>query len=149
MSDELFYAGHPTTDTGLTVTADVFNRSGTQVGTAISCSEVGSTAIYLGDMPSEAAGTYLVRFYAAGLFKAQGELLWDGTRVVTGNPAVDITEGSETILEALRLIRAESAGLLSVSGTTVTIRDAADSKDRITATVDSDGQRTSITTDAT
>jgi len=56
-------------------------------------------------------------------------------------------EGSETFEEQLRLMRAEAAGKLAVSGTTVTIRDAADSKDRITATVDANGQRTSVTTD--
>lgn len=65
----------------------------------------------------------------------------------TFNPAVDTVEGSETYQEALRLIRAEAAGKLSVSGSTVSIRDAADTKDRIVATVDEQGQRTAITTD--
>lgn len=58
-----------------------------------------------------------------------------------------IVENGETFEEQLRLIRAEAAGKLLVSGTTVTIRDAADGKDRITATVDNDGQRTAVTTD--
>lgn len=58
-------------------------------------------------------------------------------------------EGSETLRQSLRLMRAEAAGKLLVSGNTVTIRDAADSKDRITATVDSNGQRTAITVDVT
>lgn len=60
----------------------------------------------------------------------------------------EVIENSETFKEQVRLMRAEAAGKLAVSGTTVTIRDAADSKDRITATVDSNGQRTSVTTDA-
>ncbi|MBL4940488.1 MAG: hypothetical protein JKY81_02350 [Colwellia sp.] len=67
----------------------------------------------------------------------------------TFNPQVDTVEGSETYQESLRLIRAEAAGKLAVSGSTVTFRDAADTKDRITATVDANGQRTSITTDVT
>lgn len=67
----------------------------------------------------------------------------------TFDPAVDTVEGSETYQESLRLMRAEAAGKLAVSGTTVTIRDAADSKNRITATVDSNGQRTAVTTDVT
>lgn len=58
-----------------------------------------------------------------------------------------VVENSETFAEQLKLIRAEAAGKLLVSGTTVTIRDAADSKDRITATVDNNGQRTAVTTD--
>ena len=56
-------------------------------------------------------------------------------------------EGTETFKEQMRLIRAEAAGKLSAVGNTVTIRDAADTKDRITATVDDDGQRTAVTTD--
>ena len=56
-------------------------------------------------------------------------------------------EGSETFVEQMRLIRAEAAGKLSAVGNTVTIRDAADTKDRITATVDDNGQRTAVTTD--
>jgi len=58
-----------------------------------------------------------------------------------------IIEDSETFEEQLKLIRAEAAGKLSVNGSTVTLRDAADTKDRITATVDSGGQRTTIATD--
>lgn len=60
----------------------------------------------------------------------------------------EVMEGSETFKEATRLMRAEAAGKVAVSGNTVTFRDAADTKDRITATVDEQGQRTSITTDA-
>lgn len=59
----------------------------------------------------------------------------------------EVMEGSETFKEQVRLMRAEAAGELAVSGSTVTIRDAADTKDRITATVDANGQRTSVTVD--
>lgn len=59
-----------------------------------------------------------------------------------------IIENGESFEEQLKLIRAEAAGKLAVVGNVVTIRDAADSKDRITATVDNDGQRTSIITDS-
>jgi hypothetical protein len=86
------------------------------------------------------AGSILTAPQAAELTAAAG--------ASTFNPATDIVEGSETWIQAMRLIRAEAAGKLLVAGTTVTIRDAADSKDRITATVDDDGQRTVVTTDA-
>jgi len=59
------------------------------------------------------------------------------------------TEGSETFLEAIRLIRAEAAGEVSVSGNTVSFRDAADTKNRIVAVTDSNGQRTFNTVDGT
>lgn len=58
-----------------------------------------------------------------------------------------VVENGETFEQQLKLIRAEAAGKLSVTGNTVSFRDAADSKDRIVATVDDEGQRTAITTD--
>lgn len=60
-----------------------------------------------------------------------------------------VVENGETFEQQLKLIRAEAAGKLAQVGNTVTIRDAADTKDRITATVDSNGQRTAIVTDVT
>jgi hypothetical protein len=58
-------------------------------------------------------------------------------------------ETGMTLRQALRLVAAASAGKISgASGSTVTIRNAiADSKDRIVATVDSNGNRTAITYD--
>jgi hypothetical protein len=62
----------------------------------------------------------------------------------------DAVEGSETLRQAVRLIRAAAVGKLFGAATTeITIRDAADTKARITATVDSDGNRSAVTTDAT
>ena len=60
-------------------------------------------------------------------------------------------EDTLSVREALRLISAAVAGKLSgAAGTTVTIRNAvADDKDRIVATVDSNGNRTAITYDVT
>lgn len=59
-------------------------------------------------------------------------------------------ESSVTLRGAVRLILAASAGKLSgATTTTVTIRNVGDSKDRITATVDADGNRSAVTTDAT
>jgi hypothetical protein len=59
-------------------------------------------------------------------------------------------EGTETVQGVLRLVRAATVGKLAGAATnTVTIRDAADTKNRITATVDADGNRSAVTTDAT
>lgn len=56
-------------------------------------------------------------------------------------------ETSFTLRQSLRLILAMAAGKLSISGNTVTIRDVNDSKNRIVATTDTDGQRTAVTRD--
>lgn len=66
---------------------------------------------------------------------------------------LDRTNGIETSYtprQALRLILAALVAKLDGAGTTtVTIRDINDSKDRITATVDADGNRSAVTPDAT
>lgn len=57
-------------------------------------------------------------------------------------------EGSITLVQALRLILAVGVGKLSGAATTnVKIRDTGDSKDRVDATVDADGNRTAVTLD--
>jgi hypothetical protein len=66
---------------------------------------------------------------------------------------MDLSNGIETSItprQALRLILAAAAGKLSgAATTTVTIRNVGDSVNRITATVNSDGDRTAITYDLT
>lgn len=65
---------------------------------------------------------------------------------------LDSADGIETGLTprgALRLIAAALAGKVSgAGGSTVTIRNVGDTKNRIQATVDSDGNRSAVTTDA-
>jgi hypothetical protein len=62
----------------------------------------------------------------------------------------ETVEGSETLRQAVRLIRASTVGKSSgfPSGPGI-FRDAGDTKARITATFDADGNRTAVTTDAT
>lgn len=62
----------------------------------------------------------------------------------------EVVEGSTTLRQSVRLLNAASFGkVVGAETTSVTIRDIADSKDRITATVDADGNRTAVTLDAT
>jgi hypothetical protein len=57
-------------------------------------------------------------------------------------------ETGVSMRESLRLIIAALAGKLSgAPGTTITIRNVGDTKDRIIATVDSNGNRSSVTYD--
>jgi hypothetical protein len=59
-------------------------------------------------------------------------------------------ETAWTVRKVLRIIAAACGGKLSGAGTsTNTIRDILDAKDRITATVDADGNRTAVTLDGT
>jgi hypothetical protein len=62
----------------------------------------------------------------------------------------DPTEGAYTLRQLARLMSAALAGKISGGGTfTITIRDINDTKNRIVATVDSNGNRTAVTLDAT
>lgn len=71
----------------------------------------------------------------------------------TADALLDRTDGVETSVTprgALRLMLSALAGKLSgAATTTVTIRNVGDSKSRITATVDADGNRSAVSTDTT
>lgn len=97
-----------------------------------------------------ATTTYLpmkARIRAGAIIKVN-ELSQDD---VTGAVLEAIVEPGLTLRQALRLVAAATAGKLSGGGsTTVTIRNAVeDSKNRIVATVDAEGNRTAITYDLT
>ena len=81
-----------------------------------------------------------------------GYALTSGERDSIAAALLDLSNGVETSLTlrgAMRLIAAASAGKLSGAGTTtITIRNVGDTKSRITATVDADGNRSSVTVDA-
>jgi hypothetical protein len=60
----------------------------------------------------------------------------------------EVMEGTITAVQAMRGILATAIGKLSGAATsTITIRDASDTKNRVVATVDADGNRTAITKD--
>lgn len=74
------------TDSGLSVTAQRY-QNGAAVGSAISLSEIGSTAYYTGHMTG-AAGTYQILFRAGGENVGAGDIRWDGTaEVLAATPA--------------------------------------------------------------
>lgn len=90
--------------------------------------------------------TYMIRPDTSELTSAERDAI--------ATAQLDLAAGVETGLtlrQAMRLLSAASAGKLSgAATTTITIRNAvADSKDRITATVDSSGNRSAITVDLT
>lgn len=61
----------------------------------------------------------------------------------------EVVEGTLTMRQMLRIFMSALAGKSAVSGSNRTFRDVADGKNRISATVDSDGQRTAVSTDGT
>lgn len=70
--------------------------------------------------------------------------------ISVANILAGVVEGSYTIKDALRLGLAVLSGKSSGGGTTtVKFRDTGDAKDRVTATVDSNGNRTAVTIDVT
>lgn len=75
------------------------------------------------------------------------DTILDGTS--TFDPSTDIIENGKTYDEHLRVTHSVLAGKRSVSGSTETFRDDADSKNRVTATTDENNQRLSVTTDGT
>lgn len=84
MSNELRFSGDPASDSGLTITAQVFTTGFVQQGTTVSLTEVGSTAGYRGDMPTAAAGEYIVRYFSGGSTLILDEVLfWDGSSPIT------------------------------------------------------------------
>lgn len=74
-----------------------------------------------------------------------------GTEIA--NAILDLTDGIETgwtLKQVLRIMASALAGELSgAATTTIVIRNIADTKTRITATVDSDGNRGALSLDAT
>jgi hypothetical protein len=91
-------------------------------------------------------------------------LIGDATGELVGSiaPAVDLeassfstylldtelVETGLTVRETLRIAISALGGKVAISGNTVTFRDVNDTVDRITATTDSNGQRTAVTLDA-
>lgn len=98
-----------------------------------------------------AAAAALAAYNAATVGAAM--TLTSGERNSIADAYLDRANGIETGYtprQSDRLILAAATGKLSGAATsTVTIRDINDTKDRITATVDSNGNRTAVTKDAT
>lgn len=98
-----------------------------------------------------AAGTVTAAAVATGAIDADA-LATDAAQEIA-DALLDRANGVETsytLRQALRLILASAAGKLSgAATTTVTIRNIGDSKDRIIATVDADGNRSAFTYDLT
>ena len=92
---------------GLTVTAQRY-QAGAAVGSAISLTEVGSSAFYSGNMTG-AAGTYQIVFISSSVNVGSGSIIWDGTAEVTVstfNAATDTVANVTTVATTTNLTNA-------------------------------------------
>lgn len=122
----------------------VLRSSNTQAEVAVT----GSNHV-AADIHESQPGSIHATTFDAGAITASA-LATDAVTEIAGGVLGSTVESTETLLGSVRLMRAALVGKLSgAATTTVTIRDAADTKARIIATVTADGNRTDVTTDAT
>lgn len=129
MANELVLNADPGSESGLTVTADVYGVDGVAVSTGVTMTEVGSTAIYRGNMPSAGAGTYLVRYFNGATLLGREDFQWSGTAEVT---LQTLNSSISTLLANVANVDSDVAALNDLSAQDV--RDAL----QLTAT---DGKR--------
>lgn len=107
---------------------------------AIDAAAIAASAIGESEL---AAGAITTSEIATGAFDADA-LAADAVDEILD----DVTEGSTTLRQAIRILMSFAAAKASGGGTsTVTFRDIGDTKDRITMTVNSSGDRTAVTLD--
>lgn len=147
----------------------VVSGFGTSDGVATVAGNVYAALSGVGESAGVATAAGSIQALAWGVGSADGIATVSAVRYATGSMAGSIApavyleassfsaylldeediESGLTLRQALRLVAAATAGKISgASGTTITIRNPiADSKDRIVATVDVDGNRSSLTYD--
>lgn len=145
-----------TAPTGLTLTCKLFPiGSDTQESSDKSATEATNRkGLYTAQWTDAPAGEYTMHALSSGTVVAIARRkLTAATATFRDSPA-DVAVAGGTVdgyslYEALRLILSACVGKLSGAQTaTVVFRDAADSKNRITATVDAGSNRTAVTLDA-
>lgn len=113
----------------------------------------GSVASVTGNVGGNVAGSVASVTADVGITQTGADKVWaTAARTLTSFAGMltAVVEGTITVAQSLRL--ANSANASKVSGaatTTVVVRDVNDTKDRITATVDADGNRSAVTLDVT
>lgn len=107
----------PGTKSGLTVTAEVYDQTGTQVGATVSLSEVGSTSIYRGDMPTASQGVYFVEFKDSfNNHLGTYEMNWTGSAEVT---VFDTSSALVDVESKIDILDSNVDAVLVDTGTTI------------------------------
>lgn len=120
-------------------------------GTATVTATTGGTTGSLSASITVTGATLTTANVAAAVWSAlatQNDLPATMGELLNGAVFDDTVEGSLSVREALRIVLAALAGKLSgAPAGPIVVRDTDDTKDRITATVDVDGNRTAVTLD--
>jgi hypothetical protein len=125
-------------------------RNGTLVST-VNGTGSGATWVFAATVPSGDVGDS-IQVEASGVVSGQTQVivLAEGQLVALQSVQEPIDADGLDLEEAMRIALAALAGKVSGGGTSTNVIKAADdSKTRITATVDANGNRTAITLDAT
>jgi hypothetical protein len=121
----------------------VFARGATGGGDDLYCVNADATIPTVTTVTGLAAGSITAAAIATGAIDADA-LDADAVDEILD----EVIEGSITLRQAVRVLLAAAAGKLAGAGTTgITIRDQADTKNRISATVDAAGNRSAVTLD--
>jgi hypothetical protein len=151
-----------------TATATAISLQGTSAGVATATASLAAPTAAVGASAGSATVTGVRTAIAWCYGTSAGAATTSLVRYATGQlqgaiaPAVDLeaasfstylldtelVETGLTVRETLRIAISALGGKVAISGNTVTFRDVNDTVDRITATTDSNGQRTAITLDA-
>lgn len=122
----------------------------------VTVTEIGSTGFYHADYTPTAAGTYFVSVthptYNVAGFDDTLDATTDGNLTLAGiitAIADGFTAHGQTLRKALRILMSNAAGKSSGFASNAPVfRAVDDSKDVITATIDTNGDRTAVTVDA-
>ena len=154
--------------TGESLTMKLYHyNSDSQVSSSSTTESTNRKGLYSADFTDLPAGTYIVQLQTAG--GVVRSFFWVTTLAATGSyqaydqpeTIVDNNGIASAVLaagdidgysleEALKICASILAGKVSGAGTsTITFRSLDDSKDRVVATVEGQGNRTSVTLDVT
>jgi hypothetical protein len=142
ISNGIYYAVLDATDTDTLGSMIVFVHVSGALPVRVECvvlaANVYDSLIGGGDLLQVDATQFAGTAYATAL-AAEVDAVWD-----------EQVDGTTTARQSVRLQNSAMGGKASGLGTTTAVyRDLADSKDRISATVDADGNRTAVTRDLT
>jgi hypothetical protein len=130
-----------------TCTTNTDMRGTNSAALASVCTEGRLAELDAANLPADVAA---VKAETAGIIEDTGTTL---PATLAALPTADsihdeVVEGTTTLRQAVRLMLAVLTGKASGGATTaITYRDIGDTKDRVVATVDSDGNRTAVTRD--
>lgn len=132
-------------------TGDAYARLGAPAGASVSA-DIAAIEAQTDDIGAAGAGLTALATAAELLKvpKSDSTVSFNATALAAIADAVadEAYDGTVTLRQSVRGLNSASLGKLSgAATTTVAVRDLADSKDRITATVDASGNRSAISTD--